>query len=84
MMKTTTRRILIMLTIGALCGLVMSLWNPVNTTLYRLGFMACILGVWLGCFLSSGGLILTLDGRKDYNAWFLQPVSMYRWSVLAE
>jgi|GEM_PF-5860345 hypothetical protein len=26
----------------------------------------------------------TLDGRKDYNAWFLQPVSMYRWSVLAE
>lgn len=50
-MKTTTRRILIMLTIGALCGVVMSLWNPVNAMLYRLGFMACILGVWLGCLV---------------------------------
>ena len=29
------------------------------------------------------GSVATLDGRKDDNPWFSQPVSMHRWAVLA-
>jgi hypothetical protein len=51
-MKSTSQRIIPMLTLGAICGVAMCLWNPVNATLYRLGLLACLSGAWLG------GLIL--------------------------
>ena len=29
------------------------------------------------------GSVVTLDGRKDENAWFTTPVKVFRWSLLA-
>lgn len=51
MMKRSFKRVLLLVIAGAICGLALCVWNPVNATQYRLGFLVCILGVWLGCLL---------------------------------
>lgn len=58
------RRIVWMLTIGSVALVLMCWWNPVNATLYRLGLLAGIIGVWVGVMLllwksKSGRLVWT-------------------------
>lgn len=50
-MNTSFQRVLLLMVAGAICGLALCVWNPVNATQYRLGLLVCLLGVWLGCLL---------------------------------
>lgn len=47
------RRLIIICTIGAIVGIVLSPMNPINSKLYKLAFLGCIGGSWLGLLLLS-------------------------------
>ena len=42
------KRLILIGTIGALVGIFVVLWNPVNSKLYKLALMGCLGGVWGG------------------------------------
>jgi hypothetical protein len=41
--------VLTILTLGAIVGVVVTALVPINSTMYRLGFLASLLGSWAGC-----------------------------------
>jgi hypothetical protein len=50
-MKTTSRRIITLLTLGAACGVVMCFMNPVNATFYRLALLSSVSCLWFGLLI---------------------------------
>jgi len=63
-LSPTVRRIIWLVIFGACGGVVMTLLNPVNATLYRIGFLVSVMTIWLGLFV-------VLWSRKGIRALLL-------------
>ena len=70
------RRLLIILTIGALLGTLVIPFNPVMDKVYRVSFLAALLGTWLG-------LLLLVWRRKLLRwGWLAAAISLAWWFAL--